>query len=121
MKIAIISNLPYRIGTHSFSLFFKLSALFERGFLLRAILIKGKNKLMRLRNIKFTSFIQQLHTMLDTPLILVLVCSILVLVWFRKGLVMGIGENGLPFYSPSRWLKVYGHACAEQRGDKVHL
>lgn len=39
-------------------------------------------------------------------LFLVLIISALVAIWFRKGLILGSGESGLPFYNTSRLLEL---------------
>lgn len=36
-----------------------------------------------------------------SPLIIISICSIIILIWFNKGLMLGYAENGLPFYYPA--------------------
>lgn len=37
---------------------------------------------------------------------LILLITVLVVIWFRKGLILGSGESGLPFYNTSRLLEL---------------
>ncbi len=52
---------------------------------------------------------------LHAAVILVSVSSTLILVWFRKGLMMGWAEGGLPFYAPWRLYSVSSHAWADSQ------
>lgn len=46
-------------------------------------------------------------------LILVFIVTLLVVIWFQKGLIYGSGESGLPFYNTKKLLEIVQHAWAD--------
>jgi len=47
---------------------------------------------------------------------IVLIATALVVIWFRKGMIMATGESGIPFYNPSHYYEVASTAWYGQLG-----
>lgn len=60
-----------------------------------------------LRSKKLTSFSKIIESqMARERFFLILLISILVVIWFKKGLILGSGESGLPFYNTPKLLEL---------------